>query len=65
MHSLQRHAQRFPTSSFDDGVNDENFAAKVLNFTSASPNAGFSGPLTFLNTYEYQMGESYVSMSIR
>ena len=59
-HSLQRHAQRFPTSSFDDGLNDENFAAKVLNFTKANPAAKFTGPLVFLNTYEYQMGESYV-----
>ncbi|KAK5124996.1 hypothetical protein LTR85_001186 [Meristemomyces frigidus] len=62
VHSLQRHAQRFPTSYFDDGVNDENFAAKVYNFTStASSNASFSGPLTFLNTYRYQMLESYLT----
>ena len=63
-HSLQRHAQRFPTSSFDDGLNDENFAAKVLNFTKANPNAKFTGPLAFLNTYEYQMGESYVRLGL-
>ena len=51
VHSLQRHAQRNPTGSFDDGINDENFAAKVFNFTSANPNSQFTGPLTFLNTY--------------
>ncbi|TKA83048.1 hypothetical protein B0A55_00855 [Friedmanniomyces simplex] len=61
VHSLQRHAQRFPTSSFDDGLNDENFAAKVYNFTSANPQATFTGPLAFLNTYQYQMGESYLT----
>jgi len=61
VHSLQRHAQRFPTSSFDDGLNDENFGAKVLNFTSANADAGFTGPLTFLNTYQYQMDESYLT----
>jgi len=60
-HSLQRHAQRFPTSSFDDGLNDENFAAKLTNFTSANPTKLFTGPLTFLNTYRYIMSESYLT----
>ncbi|KAK4943678.1 hypothetical protein LTR10_016775 [Elasticomyces elasticus] len=60
-HLLQRHGARFPTSTFDDGANDENFAAKVYNFTSkANSSAQFTGPLTFLNTYQYQMGESYL-----
>ena len=61
VHSLQRHAQRFPTGAFDDGANDENFAAKVANFTSANPDSQFTGPLTFLNTYQYQLGESYLT----
>ncbi|KAK5718141.1 hypothetical protein LTR17_015863 [Elasticomyces elasticus] len=61
VHSLQRHAQRFPTSSFDDGLNDEHFGAKVYNFTSANPDAAFTGPLAFLNTYQYQMGESFLT----
>lgn len=60
-HSLQRHAQRFPTGGFDDGKNDEHFAAKVYNFTVANPGSKFSGPLAFLNSYEYQMGESYLT----
>lgn len=60
-HTLQRHAQRFPTGYFDDGLNDENFADKVSNFTSANPGSKFSGALTFLNTYEYQMSESYLT----
>lgn len=49
-HLLQRHAQRFQTSAFDDGVNDANFATKVTNWTGA---AKFTGPLAFLNTYRY------------
>lgn len=61
VHGLHRHAQRFPTSAFDDGGNDENFAMKVENFTKANPNASFTGPLAFLNTYEYQMGEGYLT----
>ena len=61
VHSLQRHAQRFPTGAFDDGLNDENFAAKVFNFTSANPGSKFSGPLAFLSSYEYIMSESYLT----
>ncbi|KAL9090005.1 MAG: hypothetical protein Q9165_005534 [Trypethelium subeluteriae] len=60
-HSLQRHAQRFPTSSMEDGENDENFASKLNNFTSANPNASFTGPLAFLNSYEYVMTESFLT----
>ena len=61
VHLLQRHAQRFPTGEFDDGINDENFAAKVYNFTVANADSLFTGPLTFLNTYVYQMSESYLT----
>ncbi|WPG98610.1 Hypothetical protein R9X50_00140300 [Acrodontium crateriforme] len=61
VHSLQRHAQRFPTSQFDDGSNTERFAAKVHNFTQANPSSKFTGGLNFLNTYEYIMGESYLT----
>lgn len=57
-HTLQRHAQRFPTSAFDDGANDENFAGRVANWTGA---AGFTGPLSFLNTYRYLLNESYLT----
>ncbi|KAI9642401.1 hypothetical protein NHQ30_009205 [Ciborinia camelliae] len=52
---LQRHGDRFQTSSEDDGVNDQRFADKVTNFTSTSSNSTFTGPLAFLNTYEYPM----------
>ncbi|GAB7349237.1 hypothetical protein MBLNU459_g8398t1 [Dothideomycetes sp. NU459] len=59
--TLQRHANRFPTGYFDDGINDEHFAAKVANFTAANKSKMFSGPLAFLNTYEYQMGSGYLT----
>ncbi|KAH8894638.1 histidine phosphatase [Thozetella sp. PMI_491] len=60
-HLLHRHAQRFPTSSYDDGINNEAFAAKVLNWTTTNPSKSFAGPLAFLNTYKYIMGESYLT----
>ena len=59
-HLLQRHANRFPTGGDDDGGNDERFAQKVTNFTSAHTGK-FTGPLTFLNTYHYEMLESYLT----
>jgi hypothetical protein len=54
-HSLQRHAQRFPTGSVFDGDNNERFASKVLNFTTANSAVTFNGPLDFLNGYRYPM----------
>lgn len=47
-------------AGYDDGGNDENFAAKLKNFTSANATAKFSGPLAFLNGYTYTLGESYL-----
>lgn len=61
VHTLQRHAQRFPTSYFDDGPNDQHFAEKVANFSQAHANSSFSGPLAFLNTYRYLLNESYLT----
>lgn len=58
MQTLQRHAQRFQTTSEDDGENDQRFAEKVTNFTSTSPNSSFTGPLSFLNTYQYAMKDN-------
>ena len=60
-HVLQRHAQRFPTGAFDDGETDENFAAKLMNFTTAHPKEKFIGPLQFLNSWQYILGESYLT----
>jgi len=56
-HLLERHGSRFPTAYFDDALNDENFAAKVHNWTEQNPSHGFTGPLEFLNSYRYLLGE--------
>lgn len=62
VHSLQRHANRFPGAYVDDGLNNEAFAEKVAEFTSAANSSEqFTGPLAFLNSYEYVMGESYLT----
>ena len=45
----------------EDGGNDESFASKVKNFTSANTGVFFTGPLAFLNSYVYIMGESYLT----
>lgn len=56
VHLLSRHGARFPTGFYDDGNNDVNFAEKLQNFTSAHHNASFSGELSFLNGYQYNLG---------
>jgi hypothetical protein len=58
VHLIERHGSRFPTSSFDDGSNDENFGSKIANWTRDHPNAKFSGPLSFLNSWHYVMSQS-------
>ena len=55
--AVYSHGARYPTGGDEDGINNENFAAKVVNFTQTNPQA-FSGPLAFLNTYSYQLGRS-------
>lgn len=35
----------------------ETFAAKLINFTAAHPEAEFKGPLSFLNTWSYELGQ--------
>jgi hypothetical protein len=59
-HTLQRHAQRFPTSYVDDGILTEEFAQKVVDYR-ANSSCSFSGPLSFLNSYKYQMNESFLT----
>ena len=34
---------------------------KVTNFTTANPASSFTGPLAFLSSYQYIMGESYLT----
>jgi hypothetical protein len=61
-HTLQRHSQRFPTDYVDDGVLTEAFADKLAEFKAAgNSSAIFSGPLSFLTSYVYQMNESYLT----
>ncbi|KAK0286942.1 hypothetical protein LTR35_004411 [Friedmanniomyces endolithicus] len=53
VHSLQRHAQRFPTGYFDDGLNDENFAAKMGEgfLTGVGAATEFQSGIAFWNRY--------------
>ncbi|KAK2069973.1 hypothetical protein P8C59_004512 [Phyllachora maydis] len=63
VHVLQRHAQRFPTSAYDDGRNNEDFAARVAGWTAAANNGSqsFIGSLAFLNTYRYVLAEGVLT----
>lgn len=60
VHLLERHGSRFPTGYYDDGNNDANFAQKLQNLTTANASAVFTGPLSFLNGYSYNLGSSYL-----
>ena len=50
VHILHRHAQRYPTSSPLDGTNIQAFIAKLKDSGDAT------GPLAFLNSWEYVLG---------
>ncbi|RDW69677.1 putative phytase [Coleophoma cylindrospora] len=51
--NLQRHGERFAITYIDDGLNNARFVEKITNYTSAAnTSALFTGPLTFLNTYQ-------------
>lgn len=56
VHLLERHGSRFPTGGYDDGGNDVNFATRLQNLTAANATAKFTGPLSFLNGYRYNLG---------
>lgn len=60
-HTLQRHAQRFPTDYVDDGALTEAFATKLADFKTANSSAAFSGSLSFLNSYVNQLNESLLT----
>lgn len=60
VHVLQRHANRFPGYGLDDETNDERFVSKLLNYTKTGQSS-FTGPLAFLNSYHYEMSESYLT----
>lgn len=63
MQLLQRHANRLPTSYDDDGIVQQNLAGKIVNYTAAHC-AEFTGPLSFLNTYDYQMPDTGLLMGL-
>ncbi|SZF00594.1 unnamed protein product [Blumeria hordei] len=50
-HTLQRHAERFPTEWINDGENNQRFGDKVTSFTTTHPDNLFTGPLKFLNSW--------------
>jgi hypothetical protein len=50
-----------PVGAPSDGENTERFAAKVKTFTKSHPKSQFTGPLAFLNSYSYVMGEDYLT----
>lgn len=56
VHLLERHGSRFATGYFDDGLNNDAFASALQNFSMANASAEFTGPLSFLNGYAYQLG---------
>lgn len=59
VHVLHRHAQRYPSSWPTDGGGMETFATKVANYSKQNPDKKVgSGPLSFLNDWEYMLGEN-------
>ncbi|KAJ5300344.1 uncharacterized protein N7443_005346, partial [Penicillium atrosanguineum] len=59
VHVLHRHAQRYPSSWPTDGGGMETFASKVANYSKQNPDKKVgSGPLSFLNDWEYMLGEN-------
>lgn len=57
VHVLHRHAQRYPTYFALDGEGMERFAQKLANYSQAHPDSKIgSGPLEFLNDWEYLLG---------
>jgi 3-phytase len=59
VHVLHRHAQRYPTSWPTDGGGMEDFGYKVGNYSKRNPEKKVgSGPLAFINEWEYILGEN-------
>ncbi|KAL2822171.1 histidine phosphatase superfamily [Aspergillus cavernicola] len=58
VHVLHRHAQRFPTPYPLDGGGMEELASKLANYSKSHPGETLAtGPLSFLNHWEYILGE--------
>ncbi|KAJ5585147.1 uncharacterized protein N7459_004947 [Penicillium hispanicum] len=57
VHVLHRHAERYPTDYPLDGEGMQDFADKLVNYTKAHPDDTVaSGPLSFLNEWDYVLG---------
>lgn len=57
VHVLHRHAERFPTDYPLDGEGMQDFAAKVTNYSKTHPGKAVgTGPLKFLNSWNYVLG---------
>lgn len=57
VHVLHRHAQRYPTQWPLDGEGMEDFAHKLVKYSKQNPEKKIgSGPLAFLNDWEYILG---------
>ncbi|KAJ5284793.1 hypothetical protein N7524_000099 [Penicillium chrysogenum] len=59
VHVLHRHGQRYPSSWPTDGGAMQSFADKVANYSKQNPDKKVgSGPLSFLNDWEYVLGNN-------
>lgn len=57
-HVLHRHAQRYPTSFKLDGGGIDKFSEKLANYSRVHNTTEIaSGPLSFLNDWDYLMGK--------
>ncbi|KAE8151475.1 histidine phosphatase superfamily [Aspergillus avenaceus] len=63
VHVLHRHAQRYPTSWLLDGGVVEDFAEKLKNYSNTHNTTVGQGPLSFLNNWEYLLGEDLLLVS--
>ena len=59
VHVLHRHGQRYPSSWPTDGGAMQSFADKIANYSKQNPDKKVgSGPLSFLNDWEYVLGNN-------
>jgi 3-phytase len=57
-HGLYRHTERYPTSYYLEGGETEAFWSQVEAYRKAHPNGTIAtGPLSFLNHWQYMFGE--------
>jgi len=62
VHVLHRHAERFPSNYPLDGEGMQDFAAKLTNYSKKHPGKAVgTGPLKFLNNWDYLIGEDLLT----